>query len=112
MGHESTAEVWRKCDMPTHAATGAIGAGHQVQIALACEATYLIKEGIAATIQGVGWPHSPSWWPNSTAPSQECSVSPSSASLTGRANTSTSVHRSSAARRMAMHSSCSDDAAA
>ena len=42
--------------MPFHAATGAIEAGHQPQIALLGEATYLLKESIAATIQGVGMP--------------------------------------------------------
>ena len=42
--------------MPFHAATGAIEAGHQAHVALLGEATYLIKEGIAATIQGVGIP--------------------------------------------------------
>jgi uncharacterized protein involved in oxidation of intracellular sulfur len=45
-----------RASMPFHAATGAIEAGHQAQVALLGEATYLIKEGIAATIQGVGMP--------------------------------------------------------
>ena len=45
-----------RASMPFHAATGAIEAGHQAQVALLGEATYLIKESIASTIQGVGMP--------------------------------------------------------
>ncbi|MFN0071407.1 MAG: hypothetical protein ACKVVP_07975 [Chloroflexota bacterium] len=49
-------------DDPTRAtlafgdALGAIEAGHRAMIALAGEATYLMKDSIAAAVQGVGWP--------------------------------------------------------
>jgi uncharacterized protein len=49
-------------DDPTRAtlafgdALGAIEAGHQAMIALAGEATYLMKDSVAAAVQGVGWP--------------------------------------------------------
>ena len=49
-------------DDPTRAtmafgdALGAIEAGHQAMIALAGEATYLMKGSVAAAVQGVGWP--------------------------------------------------------
>lgn len=42
--------------MPFHFAVGALDAGHQPQIALAGEATYLIKDTIAAQIHGMGIP--------------------------------------------------------
>ena len=38
------------------AAMGAIEAGHQPQIALVGEATYLMKDYVAAEVHGVGWP--------------------------------------------------------
>jgi len=38
------------------AALGAVEAGHQAQIALIGEATYLMKDYIAEHIDGVGWP--------------------------------------------------------
>ena len=49
-------------DDPTRAtlafgdALGAIEAGHEAMIALAGEATYLMKETVANAVQGVGWP--------------------------------------------------------
>jgi predicted peroxiredoxin len=49
-------------DDPTRAtlafgdALGAIDAGHEAMIALAGEATYLMKETVARAVQGVGWP--------------------------------------------------------
>ena len=49
-------------DDPTRAtlafgdALGAIEAGHEAMIALAGEATYLMKDSVAAAVQGVGWP--------------------------------------------------------
>ena len=49
-------------DDPTRAtlvfgdALGAIEAGHIAMIALAGEATYLMKDSVAAAVQGVGWP--------------------------------------------------------
>lgn len=49
-------------DDPTRAtlafgdALGAIEAGHRAMIALAGEATYLMKDSVAAAVQGVGWP--------------------------------------------------------
>jgi predicted peroxiredoxin len=38
------------------AVLGALEAGHQPQIALLGEATYLMKDCIAEQIDGVGWP--------------------------------------------------------
>jgi predicted peroxiredoxin len=49
-------------DDPTRAtlafgdALGAIEAGYEAMIALAGEATYLMKDSVAAAVQGVGWP--------------------------------------------------------
>jgi uncharacterized protein involved in oxidation of intracellular sulfur len=37
------------------AALGAVEAGHQAQIFLAGEATYLMKEAVADQVHGVGW---------------------------------------------------------
>ena len=37
-------------------AMGAIEAGHEPEIALIAEATYLMKDTVADTIQGVGMP--------------------------------------------------------
>jgi predicted peroxiredoxin len=45
-----------EASMPFHFAVGALDAGHQPQIALAGEATYLIKDTIAAQIHGMGIP--------------------------------------------------------
>lgn len=42
--------------IPFVSATGAIDAGHQPQLALLGEATYLMKREIAKQIHGVGWP--------------------------------------------------------
>lgn len=42
--------------IPFVAALGAIEAGHQPQIALLGEGTYLMKDAIAEQIHGVGWP--------------------------------------------------------
>ena len=49
-------------DDPTRAtlafgdALGAIEAGHRAMIALAGEATYLMKDSVAEAVRGVGWP--------------------------------------------------------
>jgi hypothetical protein len=45
-----------RATIPFIAATGAIEAGHQPEIALLGEATYLVKTGMAEQIQGVGFP--------------------------------------------------------
>ena len=45
-----------RASLPFHAAVGAIDAGHQPQIVLAAEATYLMKAEIAGHMQGVGMP--------------------------------------------------------
>jgi predicted peroxiredoxin len=45
-----------RATIPFIAATGAIQAGHQPEIALLGEATYLVKTGMAEQIQGVGFP--------------------------------------------------------
>jgi predicted peroxiredoxin len=43
-------------------AKGAIEAGHEPTIFLAGEAAHLLKEDVAASTQGVGWPrHSDLW---------------------------------------------------
>lgn len=45
-----------RATLPFVAALGAIEAGHQAEIFLAGEATYLMKEVIADQVHGVGWP--------------------------------------------------------
>jgi hypothetical protein len=45
-----------RATIPFIAATGAIQAGHEPEIALLGEATYLVKTGMAEQIQGVGFP--------------------------------------------------------
>ena len=45
-----------RASLPFVAALGAIEAGHQPQIALHAEATFLMKDSIAEQIHGVGWP--------------------------------------------------------
>ena len=45
-----------RASLPFHMALGAVEAGHQPQIALIAEATYLMKASLADTIQGVGIP--------------------------------------------------------
>jgi predicted peroxiredoxin len=45
-----------RATLPFLSATGAIEAGHQPQIALVGEATYLMKSSVADTIQGVATP--------------------------------------------------------
>jgi uncharacterized protein involved in oxidation of intracellular sulfur len=45
-----------RASLPFHMALGAIEAGHQPEIALIAEATYLMKDAVAETIQGVGMP--------------------------------------------------------
>lgn len=45
-----------EASMPFHMAVGALEAGHQPQIVLAGEATYLIKTTIADQVYGVGIP--------------------------------------------------------
>lgn len=45
-----------RATLPIVAALGAVEAGHQAQISLAGEAVYLMKDGIAEQVHGVGWP--------------------------------------------------------
>lgn len=45
-----------RASLPFHMALGAVEAGHQPEIALIAEATYLMKDAVAETIQGVGMP--------------------------------------------------------
>ncbi|MEW5957458.1 MAG: hypothetical protein AB1801_07035 [Chloroflexota bacterium] len=45
-----------RATLPLVAALGAVEAGHQAQLFLAGEATYLMKDYIAEQIHGVGWP--------------------------------------------------------
>ena len=45
-----------RASLPFHMALGAIEAGHEPEIALIAEATYLMKDTVAETIQGVGMP--------------------------------------------------------
>jgi predicted peroxiredoxin len=45
-----------KSTMAFITAVGALGAGKEVGIALLGEAVYLVKEGIAKTVHGVGFP--------------------------------------------------------
>ncbi|HCG02482.1 MAG TPA: hypothetical protein DEV93_18310 [Chloroflexi bacterium] len=45
-----------RASLPFHVAVGALEAGHQPQVGLGGEATYLAKQAVAATIQGVGMP--------------------------------------------------------
>jgi uncharacterized protein len=45
-----------RASLPFHAATGAVEAGHEPQIVLLGDATYLARPSIAATIQGVAMP--------------------------------------------------------
>lgn len=45
-----------RATIPFVAALGALEAGHQPQIALLGEATYLMKDVIADQVHGVGWP--------------------------------------------------------
>jgi uncharacterized protein involved in oxidation of intracellular sulfur len=45
-----------RASLPFHVAVGAIEAGHQPQVGLGGEATYLAKEAVASTVQGVGMP--------------------------------------------------------
>jgi predicted peroxiredoxin len=45
-----------RATIPFIAATGAIEAGHEPEIVLLGEATYLVKQGFADQIYGVGFP--------------------------------------------------------
>lgn len=45
------------------AAIGAIDAGHEPELALMGEATYLMKDDISDQIHGVGWPPLKDLWP-------------------------------------------------
>jgi len=45
-----------RATMPFLAALGAVEAGHQAEIILLGEATYLLKDYIVDQIDGVGWP--------------------------------------------------------
>ena len=44
-----------RATLPFLGALGALEAGHQAQILLMGEATYLVKDYLAAQIHGVGW---------------------------------------------------------
>jgi uncharacterized protein involved in oxidation of intracellular sulfur len=56
-------------DDPTRAtiafigAIGALDAGHEPEMALLAEATYLMKDHISDQIDGVGWPPLRELWP-------------------------------------------------
>lgn len=45
-----------RATLPFLGALGALEAGHQAEILLMGEATYLVKDYLAAQIHGVGWP--------------------------------------------------------
>lgn len=45
-----------RATIPFVAALGAIEAGHEAEVALLGEATYLMKDHVADQIDGVGWP--------------------------------------------------------
>ncbi len=45
-----------RATLPFLGALGALEAGHQAQIALQGEATFLMKDYLAEQIHGVGWP--------------------------------------------------------
>jgi predicted peroxiredoxin len=45
-----------RATIPFISATGAIDAGHEPEIALLGEATYLVRPGVAEAIHGVGFP--------------------------------------------------------
>mgnify|MGYP000384756399 CR=1 FL=1 len=45
-----------RATLPLVAANGAIEAGHNPQLFLAGEATYLMKDVVADQVHGVGWP--------------------------------------------------------
>ena len=45
-----------RASIPFFMALGAIKAGHEPSIGLIGEATYLMKDEVAAQIHGVGWP--------------------------------------------------------
>ena len=45
-----------RATMPFIVASGAIDRGHQPMIVLMGEAVYLLKEGVADSIQGIGFP--------------------------------------------------------
>ena len=45
-----------RASIPFIAGLGAVEAGHQVQVALLGEATYLIKDTVADAVHGVGFP--------------------------------------------------------
>ncbi len=45
-----------RATMPFLGALGAVEAGHQAEIVLLGEATYLMKDYIVEQIDGVGWP--------------------------------------------------------
>jgi predicted peroxiredoxin len=45
-----------RATIPFISATGAIEAGHEPEIVLLGEATYLVRTGVADAIQGVGFP--------------------------------------------------------
>jgi predicted peroxiredoxin len=44
-----------RATLPFVSALGALEAGHKAQIALAGEATYLMKDYVADQVHGVGW---------------------------------------------------------
>ncbi len=56
-----------RATIPFVAAVGALEAGHEPEIALMGEATYLMKSYVAEQIQGVGWPRLTELWGKLTA---------------------------------------------
>ena len=52
-----------RATIPFVMALGAIEAGHEPRLALLGEATYLMKDGIADQVDGVGWPPLRDLWP-------------------------------------------------
>ncbi|OGO36277.1 MAG: hypothetical protein A2W35_09780 [Chloroflexi bacterium RBG_16_57_11] len=48
-----------KCTLAFITAIGALGAGKEVGIALLGEGVYLVKEGVAKSVHGVGFPPLP-----------------------------------------------------
>lgn len=55
VGTSGTDDV-TKATMPFIAASGALDAGHEPSIVLMGEAVYLMKDGVADSVNGVGFP--------------------------------------------------------
>ena len=56
-----------RATIPFVAASGALEAGHQPEVALMGEATYLLKSYVAEQVHGVGWPPLQELWGKLTA---------------------------------------------